>query len=281
MTQIDHAKENKNIRMAATCMISLVLAYLDYVTGAEMGFSVMYLIPVLWAATIHQSFGIAISLLCAVLSLSSDYMTGLHDAKPVYYIWDFGSHAAIFTLTSVMRSRLIRAREREHELAMTDPLTGALNSRAFYEAAQTEIERARRYKHTLSIAYLDVDDFKIINDTSGHRAGDNLLKVMVEVMKSRVRRMDIVARLGGDEFAILMPETDQTAAMSVVGQTLKSLADETRKNNWPVTFSTGVLTIPEAFSTVNKMIEVADALMYEAKHGGKNRVRQATYGEYP
>jgi diguanylate cyclase (GGDEF)-like protein len=162
---------------------------------------------------------------------------------------------------------------------MTDPLTGALNSRAFYEAAQTEIERARRYKHSLTIAYLDVDNFKIINDTSGHKEGDNLLRTMVEVMKSRVRRMDIVARLGGDEFAILMPETDQTSAMSVVQQTLKSLADETRKHNWPVTFSTGVLTIPEAFSTVNKMIEVADALMYEAKHGGKNRIRQATFGE--
>lgn len=279
MRYLNPDKKNNNIWMACICLMSAVFAYLDFITGSEMAFGVLYLVPVLLAAAIHQNFGIAISLLCASLSLTADFLVGRHEWKPVYYFWDFGSHAAIFSLAAVMRSRLIKAREREHELAMTDPLTSALNSRAFHEVAQVEIERARRYKHPLSIAYLDVDDFKIINDTHGHKEGDSLLCAIVAIMQSRVRRTDIVARLGGDEFAILMPETDQAAAMSVIRQTLNSLADETRKNHWPVTFSTGVLTIPEASPSVNKMIEVADALMYEAKHGGKNAVRQATYGE--
>ena len=103
-------------------------------------------------------------------------------------------------------------------MTLRDPLTGALNSRAFTEQLQLEVDRAKRYDHPLSLAYIDLDNFKRVNDSRGHLEGDKVLRCVVTEMRKSVRANDVVGRLGGDEFALLMPETDVAAAHATIQQ---------------------------------------------------------------
>ncbi|HRI52198.1 MAG TPA: GGDEF domain-containing protein [Pseudomonadota bacterium] len=118
------------------------------------------------------------------------------------------------------------AYERERRLALTDPLTGASNRRFFVEFAQREIERLRRYGLPFSLCYLDLDNFKDVNDQYGHSTGDDLLRQLVQALASQVRASDLVARMGGDEFALLLPQTDAAGALAAVSK-LRDAIDET------------------------------------------------------
>ena len=103
-------------------------------------------------------------------------------------------------------------------MARIDFLTGVLNSRAFYQIATAEIQRSGRYGHPLTLAYIDLDNFKTVNDEFGHSTGDELLKTVARTFSDNLRSSDYVARLGGDEFAILMTETSAQAALNVVAR---------------------------------------------------------------
>jgi diguanylate cyclase (GGDEF)-like protein len=105
--------------------------------------------------------------------------------------------------------------EREEILARTDPLTEVSNSRYFYTLAEMEIERLSRYEHPFTVAYMDIDNFKNVNDRFGHRVGDELLVVVANTMQNNLRITDTVARLGGDEFIILLPETKGEGALTI------------------------------------------------------------------
>ncbi|HLM56720.1 MAG TPA: GGDEF domain-containing protein, partial [Pyrinomonadaceae bacterium] len=150
------------------------------------------------------------------------------------------------------------------------------NKRHFVELAEAELGRARRHGHPFSVAYMDVDDFKLVNDHLGHSAGDRLLKSVAETIRRDVRSIDVVARLGGDEFAVLMPETDGRAARAAVERLRDRLAFAARQQGWPVTFSIGVATWDEPPPSVDEVLRRADELMYAAKRGGKNSVRHSS-----
>ena len=96
----------------------------------------------------------------------------------------------------------------------SDPLTGVANSRVFLELLKREIARARRYKRPLTLAYLDLDNFKSVNDILGHAMGDKVLQTVVSTVNANIRVTDVVGRLGGDEFVLLLPETDMQGARS-------------------------------------------------------------------
>ncbi len=162
--------------------------------------------------------------------------------------------------------------EREQELARTDSLTGLTNRRAFCEMSSGEIDRAQRYHRPFTVAYVDIDNFKTVNDRFGHSTGDTLLRVVAHTMKSNSRAVDVIARLGGDEFAIFLPETGPEPGRAVIRKLHERLLDAMRQHEWPVTFSIGVITFIRPPSTVDQMIRFADGLMYTAKNGGKNRI---------
>src|SRR5207237_828725 len=140
-------------------------------------------------------------------------------------------------LTSSVVARLHTAVLREHLLARTDPLTGAANGRTFYETVQVECDRARRASRHLTLAYFDVDDFKLLNDRFGHAAGDAALLQVVRTIHLHLRTSDLLARLGGDEFALLMPEIDADGAVLLLDRLQTMLGDEMTRSGWPVTFS--------------------------------------------
>jgi diguanylate cyclase (GGDEF)-like protein len=176
---------------------------------------------------------------------------------------------AVVVALVVAARRLVNAHTEE---ARVDPLTGMANTRAFREAADREIERGRRYGHPLSVLYLDVDDFKAVNDSFGHGSGDRLLQSVGHVMSCSVRATDVAARLGGDEFVVLMPETDGPAAGHVARRVRENLARVELPDGRPVHCSIGVATLVTPPADVDELIHDADALMYDAKQHGKDRI---------
>ncbi len=174
--------------------------------------------------------------------------------------------------------KLKKAMEKLEELSRTDALTGILNRRAFDELAQVEIERAKRYRNPISIAYIDLDNFKSVNDEMGHNTGDGLLISITKIVQNNIREIDHFARLGGDEFILLLSNTEAKPAHEVLVKLQKMMLGEMERNNWPVTFSIGLATFNSPPSNVEEMIKKSDEAMYSAKQGGKNRIVQIEIG---
>ncbi|MEC9313851.1 MAG: EAL domain-containing protein, partial [Pseudomonadota bacterium] len=158
-------------------------------------------------------------------------------------------------------------------MAEHDPLTDLCNRRKFVEEFEKSLRTALRYNHNNTLLFLDLDQFKDINDTSGHRAGDELLKLVAKTLKQVVRYTDLVARLGGDEFAVLMPETDELGAITLSKKVLAELNKiqlEYGSVKHKVTGSIGVVGFPLHDATIHELMGFADLAMYKAKSAGKN-----------
>jgi diguanylate cyclase (GGDEF)-like protein/PAS domain S-box-containing protein len=172
----------------------------------------------------------------------------------------------------VSEEKLQAALENEKRVSRLDFLTKIPNRRTFYEVVEIEAKRARRYQRPLTLAYVDLDNFKQVNDMFGHSVGDDLLRLVGSEIQDNIRGTDTVARLGGDEFAILLPETDSEGASKVMTKVQSRLEQAVRRQNWAVSFSVGVVTFTTALDSVEAMINRADELMYEVKRGGKSAI---------
>ncbi len=251
------------------CLIGLA----DYATGYEVNFSLFYLIPialVAWFA--DQNLGMAISLLSAVTWLTADIGAGHIYSQPILYVWNALISLAFFLVTTYLISKLRIAQETQRTLARTDFISSAVNTRYFNELLELEVERLRRYHHPFTLVFIDVDNFKVINDQFGHSAGDSVIHFIANELKQLLRNTDIVARLGGDEFALLLPFTDQPAAEVAVAKLHTELTAKVRKKSWPITFSMGSLTCENAPSSSEELVEMADRLMYTVKNSTKDNI---------
>ncbi|MCL6092625.1 MAG: diguanylate cyclase [Actinomycetota bacterium] len=164
--------------------------------------------------------------------------------------------------------------ELQQMLAVTDPMTGLANFRSFQHSLSQEVSKSRRYGHVLSLAIIDLDDFKLVNDRYGHQCGDELLKAVGAALSKRVRGTDVVARYGGEEFAVIFPETSKKAAMRVSESLRRAIAGLrlAGAGELRVTASIGVATFPEDAADDNRLVGRADASLYRAKEEGKDRV---------
>ncbi|MDZ4169973.1 MAG: sensor domain-containing diguanylate cyclase [Coriobacteriia bacterium] len=165
-------------------------------------------------------------------------------------------------------------------LSVTDRLTEMYNHGYFQQRLEEEFKRARRFGHTLAVIMLDIDDFKIFNDTCGHIQGDDVLKRVAGVIGQNLREMDIAARYGGEEFVVLLPETDCQGAHAVAERIRREVeelhADESCAKSAGRTVSIGVAAFPLNAQSAIRLLDEADAAMYRAKRAGKNRVESAT-----
>jgi two-component system, cell cycle response regulator len=167
--------------------------------------------------------------------------------------------------------------EEIYRLTTVDGLTQAFNKRYFLDALTREVNRATRYGRALSLAMMDIDHFKLINDTHGHLAGDLVLREMAALIMQHLRREDIFARYGGEEFSLILPEVDLQGAAAVC-EKLRGLIEvqpfEFNGKQIPVTVSQGLRACTKADAGVDvvALIADADAKLYEAKQGGRNRV---------
>lgn len=167
--------------------------------------------------------------------------------------------------------------EEMRELSITDPLTGLFNRRYFDVRIEEEYLRAKRYSLFFSLTVIDIDDFKLLNDTEGHLAGDHVLKEMASVMTGTIRANDILVRFGGEEFAIIMPQTSKEEAFHVVERIRNGISDlsfpglKQPRNNKSLTVSAGIAMFPECGNQMENIIFHADMALYRAKSRGKNQ----------
>ncbi len=165
------------------------------------------------------------------------------------------------------------------ELATIDELTGLFNRRYFNRVLPQEIERARRYKHDLTLAMLDVDHFKVYNDTNGHQAGDRVLRKIARILQESFRDADIVVRYGGEEFVVIMPETTRLPGNGVdfVDRARRLVEEADIRFNAPgapkrVTVSGGVASFPSQAQNAQELVRRADDAQFKAKRAGRNRI---------
>ncbi len=167
----------------------------------------------------------------------------------------------------------VRLNETLKELVITDSLTGLANVRHFHDVLDNQLEMTRRYHSDLSLLMIDLDNFKRVNDTYGHQAGDEVLRQVGLLLKNGVRKTDLAARYGGEEFAIILPHTSKKTAIDVA-EKLRLEADSLRLEDYPqvaVTFSIGVASSPGDADEAEKLLRMADDATYKAKEQGKNQ----------
>jgi diguanylate cyclase (GGDEF)-like protein len=225
----------------------------------------------------NGEMGLLFSFVSTLVGFIVNYSGGLNYSSPSIYVWNTVLRLGFYLVVVWLGTTLKKAYTANRELARTDYVTGAISIRYFYELAQNEMNRARRYGRPFTLAYIDLDNFKVINDRLGHSAGDRVLRAVTEGICRQVRPVDRLGRLGGDEFALLLPETDGEAARPVVSRIHASLMDEMLRNGWMVTFSVGVVTFNEIPKTVDDVIKMADSTMYSVKDTGKDGVNYNLY----
>src|SRR3954464_235029 len=213
------------------------LTVLRFKSTPGLNFAVLYLVPIsFFTWFIGLRSGIASAFASAAVLETFDIT---HGAQAHFY-WDTLMTLGMFIFMVFILSEVRGLYERERDLSRTDALTGLLNRRAFIEALDRERARHQRFPRPLTLAYLDLDNFKGINDSHGHAAGDALLRAVAQGMENSVRDVDSVGRLGGDEFAILMPETDADASKTAIKK-VETKMKESVGTRWPITFSVGVM----------------------------------------
>ncbi|MGH7519923.1 MAG: GGDEF domain-containing protein [Gemmatimonadales bacterium] len=262
------------LRLTGYVLLTLLVYWVNARTPSVARLGVLYIIPVLlvtWTEGLVWGvvFGIAsIGMREAVAwdQMPADTPLG----------WRIGNAAAYVAVVAVAMAGLQTLRRSQAALALLvtqDALTNVLNARAFAERLGQELDRNRRYPRPLALLYMDLDNFKTINDTHGHQTGDAVLRLVADAMRSSVRAADVVGRLGGDEFAVLMPETDAQLADAAAKRLVASLRN-VFKGTPNVTASIGVVSCTATEANTDDLLRRADQAMYDAKRMGKDRVVQ-------
>jgi diguanylate cyclase (GGDEF)-like protein len=262
------------VRAPVKVLMVALLGLVDWATGSEIAFSIFYLVPIATTAWIDGKLaGVCMSLICGGVWLLADLAGGHEYTKPWIPYWNMTVRIGFFATVADILFRLRLSLARERELSRTDSLTGLWNVRYFLELAEREAERCRRFARPITIAYIDLDNFKAVNDSKGHAEGDELLHRVGEKIREELRSQDVPARLGGDEFALLLPETSFEESSVALRRLKGSLDLMMQAHNSMVTFSVGAVTFQTPLSSVEEMIRAADDLMYGVKTSGKGAIR--------
>ncbi len=268
---------NKYIYELIAIFIIVLICFVEYSLNERINFSLMYLVPIsLIVLLVGKIEGLVLSVISSLGFVFVDYL--LNGWSNINYTTINASlRFGIFVCFVILISSLKESRDKETLLARKDSLTGVSNGRGFYEDAEYHLSKANRENGVLTLLYLDIDNFKTVNDTLGHNEGDRLLKHVASTIENSVRSIDTVTRLGGDEFAVLFPGIDGDIAKKTISRIKEILDEQIFLHHWPITFSIGVVTFLELPSSVDEMIKVADERMYSVKYSGKNNISYFIY----
>lgn len=260
---------------AVSIVLTVLIGFIDQHTGAQISMMLFYALPILLSAWYcGKTEGIIVAVAAAASWLFVNLIYHQPGESRAILSWNALTRFGIFVLIAYsvsLQAALKQSLERERLRANTDRLTGMLNARAFRERVEEELIRAKRYNHPISLAFVDLDNFKHINDTQGHERGDKLLRSVGETIVTTIRKTDIAGRIGGDEFAICYPETGEEQVRQAIANLLGAIDIMTSQSGWQVTASIGVVTrLPDACLTYDALLGRADRLMYVAKEKGKN-----------
>lgn len=268
----------KKTKIALGILLVIGLGAIDYHTGPEWAFSTFYLLPIaLVAWCVGSNWGLVVSVLSGLIWLAADLGAGHIYSHQFIPYWNMLVRLSTFVVVTYALSELRKVLDKEKNYARQDFLTGAANSRNFIETAGSELEKARAGGYAIALAYIDLDNFKGINDNFGHSVGDQLLKLVAEIIKKNLREGDMVARLGGDEFAVLLPRAAEDSSLAAMKRMKEYFLAEVKKKKWPVSFSMRLVLFKKFPDSVDEMIKRADNLMYTVKDSGKNDIKFTVY----
>jgi len=278
---IDASKYIERFSVRATLAVSSALVGLiltgDYYIGQDLSLAPLYLIPILlitWKTT--ATMGVAVSMLASGLWAVTAVNAG-NSPTPAFVLWEAAIRLATTVLFVVVLTNLKDSLARESQNARKDSLTKLANRGAFYELVDQETLRCKRYGGAISIAFIDLDRFKDLNDRSGHDVGDEALRVVAQTLRAQLRSTDLPARLGGDEFAVMLPGLDPRGASQATQILQSRLLSAMEHRGWSITFSIGLATYTTALDSVDEMIKRADQLMYKMKREGKGGISEQVF----
>lgn len=259
-------------------LITLLVGYLHALTGLAYEFHVFFILPVLIVSWFNgKRFGFGVAVLAAVVWFIADWSLASDQTNVWPLIFNTVMRLAVFLCGARLVAEMRRVLMQESRLARVDSLTQLPNRREFHERGLQAFAQAQRQGAPFTAVFIDLDRFKEVNDTLGHDIGDALLASVARVIREQVRASDISGRLGGDEFALLLPNMNAQAASIYVESLRKRLLAAMKEKGWPVTFSIGVASYGVAPHDFDLLIKQADALMYEAKRRGRDRIEQQEF----
>lgn len=261
--------------LAVAIGMILVLGWLHYLSGRAYEFHVFFGLPILVVAWFlgTRSAWVVVAVTISVW-FAADWALEGDQADPAPLIFNSIMRLVISVAASWVLAQMRHILDREALLARQDTLTGLPNRRAFHEQGQAALSLAHRQQTPFSVVFVDLDKFKQVNDSLGHATGDALLRLVADILRSRIRTSDVVGRLGGDEFALLLPGMDGSTALSFVEDLRQRLLGSMLENAWPVTFSIGVVSCQRAPDALETLLREADQRMYAAKEAGRDRILQ-------
>ena len=263
-----HVPHTMTFALVAGSVLGIFAA--DFALPAEIRLHGLYVFPLAivarYCAPLWHS--IAVLLLTTALELLA-FSTQLVSTPS--FISDVVAPVAASVLILMLARAWRRSYLRALHLAALDPLTGLGNRRAWFGQLESQISRQRRYGGIFSLAVLDLDGFKSLNDSQGHGAGDEALRLVAEVLRTRTRECDSLGRIGGDEFGILMPDTGGECG-GMLRELCATIAGRTAAAGCAITTSIGCRTFESPPGSTAEALQQADLVMYEAKTHGKNRL---------
>lgn len=277
LKSVDQYLDRKDTRGLVLLLMlpTLLLGIVDYFSGQELSFSYIYTLPIMLAVWYGgYAPGVIVTLVSITVWLLIELTTGRDYSHPLVLVWN----TAILLVFFLIIVRLLPSMKDKvstlANLATIDSLTGLFNRRYFLEQMERERTRIRRYPEVFTVAYIDLDNFKYVNDTRGHVVGDDLLQSVGKTIQQNLRESDICARLGGDEFVVFFPALAEKPALHVMQELQQELLQAMQRNAWSVTFSIGMVTYLKPMKSIREMMYKADELMYRVKKSGKNNILQ-------
>jgi len=235
-----------------------------------------YVWPLMTAAYFLQRRELLFTYLAVCASFGAVSLWALDDGpRLIQWITVAVVAGVVVVFVGALKTGLDELVGRLHTLAHEDPLTGALNRRAFVERLDAQLARAQRAGTTCAVAVIDVDHFKSINDRFGHAAGDDALRRLVATISGRLRRGDALGRLGGEEFGVLLSDATTLGAERYAHELRTLVAGDAAAAGTPFTISVGVAEVAAPGATAEDLLLAADAALYRAKHAGRDAVRVA------
>ena len=262
--------------VAVAVLLTLATATLRFSLETHLRVSLTLLPPIMLVAW-YAGMGWGLGAVCLVVLsfLAADLLATATPAPSWVAYVNAGVRASVFGLIASLVAALRAAYRQQSLLAVQDPLTGLGNRHRFMVVAEIERQRALRFGHTLALAYLDLDDFKAINDRFGHAQGDEVLRTVGQFLRKRLRGIDHAARLGGDEFVVLLAAGGGQQVARALADMHLDLVGALRDGGFPAGVSAGIAIFPQPPLSVAAMLQAADRLMYDAKQRGKNHACQA------
>ena len=249
----------------------LIIFVLDLLTGSEIRLHVLYIFPL---AVVAQYSGQPkiVFIVFALTSILQVVTFAMQNASIATFITDVSVSISASLLIIYLATKGRQAYLTAEDQATHDSLTSLPNRRAFINSVDAEIARQKRYGGNFSIAAIDLDGFKQLNDTQGHAAGDEALRICADAMRECTRRTDSIARIGGDEFAVLMPNLVDDIGFASFDHLCNTIAAKMSDAGFAVTASIGCKSFNIPPDSTSCALQQVDEVMYQAKHSGKNQV---------